>query len=369
MLEILENRSVPGASLAIAKDGKLILARGYGLANVEAGQPVQPTDLFNLASCSKPFTAVAILKLVEEGKVRLDDRVFDLLKEVKPPPKGQVDPQVLTITLRQLLQHSSGLERRPFQKRNFRSLEAYVGACMTRPLLFPPGTEVKYSNLGYLVPRLVVQQVTGVGYERYVQEQVLRPMGIRDMVIEGNEKYVPGEVRRYEGDGQQPAVIDRNSIIPVSGCWRASAVDLVRFLTALDGTRGKPFLSPTIMKQMLAAPPPPIPRRKNGSYFGLGWDAVTPTEEGVLFQKNGGIRGISTFVEHLPNGVDWAVCFNGNGSDEDEETDHHKAPYPPIKQAIERTGRWPSGIDLFEKYPSRPRSEADSDRELPSRDR
>ncbi len=85
MRKIMDHHGVPGAALAIAKNGRLVLAKGYGWANVGSGEPVQPDTLFGLASLSKPITAIAILKLVEQGKLGLDVGVFDILKHIKPP--------------------------------------------------------------------------------------------------------------------------------------------------------------------------------------------------------------------------------------------------------------------------------------------
>jgi len=105
MRKTLTQRGIPGAALAIVKEGRLVMARGYGWANVEAREQVQPTSLFNLASCTKPFTAAGILKLVEEGKLRLDDHVFQLLGDLRPLGGGKVDPRLQQITVRQLLHH------------------------------------------------------------------------------------------------------------------------------------------------------------------------------------------------------------------------------------------------------------------------
>ena len=91
MLEFLREYNIPGGSLAIAKEGRLVFAHGYGWAVVEEKKPVRPVTRFNLASCSKPLTAVAILKLVDQGKLRLDDKVFELLKDIKPPPGEPVE--------------------------------------------------------------------------------------------------------------------------------------------------------------------------------------------------------------------------------------------------------------------------------------
>jgi CubicO group peptidase (beta-lactamase class C family) len=106
MLQIMDRHGVPGAALAVAKGGKLVLAKGYGWANVSSGIAVQPDTLFGLASISKPFTAVATLKLVEQGKLGLDEPVFDNLKHIRPPTGARVDPRLRRITVRQCLDHS-----------------------------------------------------------------------------------------------------------------------------------------------------------------------------------------------------------------------------------------------------------------------
>src|SRR5262245_53148845 len=85
MLTIMDRHGIPGAAFAIAKDGKLVLAKGYGWANVATGEAVRPETLFGLASVSKPLTAIAVLKLVEQSKLKLDDRVFGLLGHIQPP--------------------------------------------------------------------------------------------------------------------------------------------------------------------------------------------------------------------------------------------------------------------------------------------
>ena len=133
-----------------------------------------------------------------------------------------------------------------------------------------------------------------------------------------------------------------------AGGWLGSAPDLVRFLTALDGSRGKPFLSEKMTRTMLAPPPPPLKPRENGSYFGLGWDRVRKTEEGFGYAKNGGLHGVSTWIEHLPGGVDWALLVNTSVA-------HREVPMmatfeTEIPRAIAEVKEWPE-IDLFRQSP------------------
>src|SRR5437762_6819130 len=106
MLKIMDRHGIPGASLAIAKEGKLVLAKGYGWANIASGKAIQPDTLFGLASLSKPLTAIAVLKLVEQGKLELDAPVFGLLKHIKLPARAQSDPRLPNVTVRHCLHHS-----------------------------------------------------------------------------------------------------------------------------------------------------------------------------------------------------------------------------------------------------------------------
>src|SRR5215207_5822007 len=98
--DLIARWSIPGAALAIAKDGRLVLARGYGLAFVEEDAPVRPDSLFRIASVSKPITAAAVLRLVEQGRLTLDTPAFRLLDYLEPPPDAQVDPRIWGVTVR-----------------------------------------------------------------------------------------------------------------------------------------------------------------------------------------------------------------------------------------------------------------------------
>jgi CubicO group peptidase (beta-lactamase class C family) len=361
MIEILREHHLPGASLAVAKDGRLVFASGYGWADVENRQPIRPSSRFNLASCSKPITAAAVMKLVDQGKLRLDDKAFALL-DLKPPEGAKVDPRVGDITVRQLLHHAGGLVRGhgslPQIARRFR-IELPVTAAqamafnLDKPLLFTPGTDLRYSNLGFLALRLVVERASGQEYETFTAEKVLGPMGIPDAHLDLLEGYRPREVHRYGPDGKcHPG--GHGEMKGCAGCWVLSTVDATRFMTSLDGSRGERVVSKASYQKMLA-PLPSLDKKANPRHNGLGWDVVEQTPAGVLHSKNGGVAGISTWMEHLPNGVCWALFFNGNLKDEGAEDGEErprkaagkKKPWPVIREAIEKINNWPT-IDLFE---------------------
>ena len=165
MRETLKKFGVPGGALAVAKDGKLVVAKGYGWANVAAHQPVTMESLFCLASVSKAMTSVAVLCLVQEGKLSLDDRVYPLLGQPQPLDGFQLDPRVKDITVRQLLLHAAGFDPRKggeyvrmakkIAKQTGHKLpvsdDLVIRYALSRPLAYQPGTEEHYSNFGFFL--------------------------------------------------------------------------------------------------------------------------------------------------------------------------------------------------------------------------
>lgn len=362
VLDILERRGVPGASLAIAKNGKLVLARGYGWADVEAQQPVQPEMLFGLASCSKSITAVTVLKLVEQGKLGLDDKVLGIISDIQPPPDRQMDSRWQQITVRMLLNHSGGWDRTKsgdptgWAQRVARSLNVRppIGAreliryMLTQPLDFDPGTREVYSNFGFVLLGQIIEEIGDQPYGEFVQRQTLHPMGIQGMRLNPPRGYVENEAKRYNpGDSEAMRPVHQ-PMADAAGGWLASSIDMCRFLSAVDGSRQQQFLSDAIMQQMLAQPPAPLHPRENGSWFGLGWDVVEKTERGVLYGKDGGLPGVASWIEHLPGGVDYVVLFNARAHAEDGSPGLVAEARQHLSRAINEIQNWSTDVNLFE---------------------
>lgn len=307
---ILREHRVVGASLAIAHAGDVVLERAYGLADLQSGRPVTPATLFSLASVSKPFTAVGILALVGQGRLDLNARVVDVLNDLGPLPGQQIaDPRFRQITVHQLLYHGGGLihdapssstpRGEPFDR------EDIVGryrALLSRPLLFEPGTQSKYSNAGFMILELVCERVAGESYEPFIQEAIFQPLGITHMRREHGENYLPEETRRYHAN-HRPAP-------RLVGNWLATPRAIVRFASAVAGSGGRPtFLAPEITQRMFAKPASLHIDRPH--HVGLGWDSVRNFPDGRRrFSKNGGKPGVQSWLEHLECGVDWGVLLN-----------------------------------------------------------
>jgi N-acyl-D-amino-acid deacylase len=227
-----------------------------------------------------------------------------------------------------------------------------------RPLDFAPGTDAVYSNFGYAVLGLIIERVTGRPYEESVRAITLHPLALDRVRLDRprGDGYFPGEAHRYGPRGFEDRRGGHLPITMASGGWIASTVDMVRFLTALDGSRGKPFLSEPMLRAMTAPPPPPMKPRPDGTHFGLGWDRVHRTAEGVSYRKNGGLLGAHTWIEHTADGIDWALFWNGGRlADDTEESSISRQVFERVREVLIDIDTWPE-IDLFARAPARPGS-------------
>jgi N-acyl-D-amino-acid deacylase len=189
MERFVRENEVPGAALAVAKDGRLVYARGFGYADPDAKTPVQPRALFRIASISKPLTAAAILRLMELGKLKLNDTAFDLLK-LAPLPGNDEDPRLKKVTVLELLHHTAGFDRGASFDPMFRPIEIakafkanppadpaqIIRYMLGHKLDFDPGSRYAYSNYGYCVLGRVIEKASGKRYEAFVRDTVLNPL-------------------------------------------------------------------------------------------------------------------------------------------------------------------------------------------------
>jgi CubicO group peptidase (beta-lactamase class C family) len=138
--------------------------------------------------------------------------------------------------------------------------------------------------------------------------------------------------------------------VDAAGGWSASVVDMARFLTNLDGSRGEPVLNEKTRKLMLESPPRPIKPRPNGTYFGLGWDAVLVNGKGSTYFKDGSYQGMRTYMKRLPTGVNWALLYNASMEFDPQDTQVVANTVHEVRQLVEGMGKYPD-IDLFKEFP------------------
>lgn len=375
MTKFVAEQKLPGAQLAIGRNGKVFYSRGFGYANVESKFPVQPESRFRIASISKPLTAVAVLKLVAQNRLALDQRAADVLAKKFPFTAEPTDPRLKTVTIEQLLNHSAGWDRSKSFDPMFRSPEIcqelgvnaparpvdVMQYMWKRPLDHDPGTHYAYSNFGYCVLGRVIEAVTGQSYEDYVRLVVLAPLGIDRMVVGKTlpEDRQTDEVVYYDSGPERPAVMGKNLGDPVPqtdgawcletmdahGGWIATSEDLVKFSMAFTGHRRNPIGSANVIDRMFARPGGTLWLEDEGRpkdyYYGLGWlvRPVAGSADWFNAWHNGSLPGSSTLMVRRSDGVCWAVLFNSR------ETPEKKAPSqlidPLLHEVAGRVAGWP----------------------------
>jgi N-acyl-D-amino-acid deacylase len=363
MIALLKQTEVPGGALAVAKNGRIVYNRGFGYADRDKKEPVLPSSLFRIASISKPLTAVAVLQLVEKNKLKLDDKVFDILK-LEEPKGVTFDARWKTVTILELLQHTGGWDSDASFDPMFRSpsivdelkikapadQRAIIRYMLRKPLQFDPGTQHHYSNFGYCLLGRVIEKVSDRSYKDYVQENVLAPLGIDKMRLGKtllNDR-AENEVRYYTAnDNKQTAILGPDLGKPVlapyggwnleamdaHGGWLATAEDLVRFSSAFDNPKKCKILSEKSIAIMYARPEGAPGMDKDGkpsaSYYGCGWYVRVVQPGKVTLWHSGSTEGTSTELVRRQEGltwVTWAVLFNSRDT-------------PTKKQPIELIGK------------------------------
>ena len=182
---------IPGVALLVSRAGKIVRAEGFGLANVELQVPVKPETVFQSGSMGKQFTATAVMMLVEEGKVGLDD---PLTKYFSDAPASWKE-----VTVRELLSHTGGFGDYPdkFDFRKDWTEEDLLKMVEGIPLTYPPGTTWEYSNLGFLTLGILIHRVTGEFYGDFLQERIFHPLGMRTTRIISEADIIPNRASGY----------------------------------------------------------------------------------------------------------------------------------------------------------------------------
>ncbi len=212
----LTARRLPGVALAVVKDGRVVKAAGYGVASLELNVPVSPDTVFEIGSISKQFAANAVLLLVEDGKVKLDDPISTYL--ARTPPAWS------PITIRHILTHTSGLAdfdsgNIGFSYRREYTADEFVELLGQHPLAFPPGERWNYTNAFPLLG-IVVERASGMPYTEFVRARIFAPLGLRSARFKSSSDVVPHRADGYlfkEGAYQRGEPLRPQIIAPNGG--------------------------------------------------------------------------------------------------------------------------------------------------------
>jgi len=298
----------PGASVAIIRHGKTVLSRNYGLADVETQTPITDRTNFRLASLTKQFTATAILLLVHDGKLGLDDRVATILPELPPHSRDA--------TVRQLLTHTSGLwayedfvpDSQTVQVKDRDALALLARADST---YFRPGSAFRYSNTGYALLALIVERRSGQRFARFLHDRIFAPLGMDStLAFEAGVSTIPQRAFGYSRGAQngfRRTDQSNTSAVLGDGGVYSSTHDLALWNRALD--------EHTLIDastQQLAWTPATLSDGRKAAY-GFGW-FVDQDAFGLKLWHNGETRGFTNGIAKFPErGITVIVLTNRSG--------------------------------------------------------
>ena len=331
-LEQLKATNTPGAAVAVVSGDRVVFSHGYGVADVETGQPISPDMLFRLGSTTKMFTASAVVGLALEGKIDLDAPVSRYI--------SGLDETIGRLTANQLLSHTSGLhdEAPMFGFQDETALGAGIHAWKADFLFAPPGRVYSYSNPGFWLAGFLAETVSGKPYADVIESQLFRPLGMDRSTLRPTMAMTWPLAQGHEVKDGKPQVIRpaaNNTATWPAGSIFSSALDLSRFVIAFlnDGkVEGKPVLPPKLIA-LLSTMHAHIP----GSEATYGYGLEMETRRGVRWVEHGGSRaGYGSLIRMAPEqrfGV--IIVANRSGSslpklaDAISEQMIHLEPEPP----------------------------------------
>lgn len=255
-------QKIPGMSVAVVKDGKTVLVKGYGLANVEHQVAVKPETIFQSGSVGKQFTAMAVMLLVDEGKIKLDDKIGTYLGDVPEAWKN--------ITVRHLLTHTGGMTdyTQDFNLWQDYAEEELVAKAKKVPTAFTPGEKWQYSNLGYLTLGAIVRKASGKFYGDFLQERVFKPLGMTTARVISEADIVPNRAMGYRLEKSE--LKHQHWVAPMFN----TTADGALYLTALDMLRWEEALAQQklLKKESYEAMWSPVKLNNGKTHpYGFGW--------------------------------------------------------------------------------------------------
>ena len=283
----------PGAAVIVVKGGKTILRKGYGTADMELGVKVEPDMVFRLGSITKQFTAAAILLLAEQGKLSLSDDMTKFFPDY--PAKGRV------VTVEHLLTHTSGIKSytaipawRGMWRKDFTVTEL-IDLFKNEPADFEPGTRWAYNNSGYILLGAIIEKVSGVTYEQFLQKNIFEPLGMTHTFYGSAARVIPRRVPGYTKtrEGLRNAEYLSMTQPYAAGSLLSNVDDMAVWDAALYAE--KLFKQSSLQKAFT----PSVLKDGTATGYGFGWSRF-PYEGRTVIEHGGGIHGFSTVGIRIP---------------------------------------------------------------------
>ena len=294
----------PGAAIIVRKNGRTIIRKGYGLADLELGVAVEPDMVFRLGSITKQFTAVSILMLAEQGKLRLQDEITKFLPDYPTQDR--------TITVEHLLTHTSGIqsytdmpEWLPLMRKDL-TLKELIDMFKDKPMQFEPGERWAYNNSGYILLGAIIEKVSGQTYEAFLETNIFKPLGMKQSYYDSTERIIPRRIPGYQkGQGGFVNAPYLSMTQPyAAGSLLSTVDDLAVWSDAV-------FSGKLVKKEWLGKAFMPY-KLKNGESTGYGYGWFTSDFSGHRsIEHGGGINGFTTYEMTFPeDGIFLGILAN-----------------------------------------------------------
>lgn len=302
---IMQEQQLPGVAVAVMRQGQIAFAKGYGYANLELQAPVQPTTVFQSASVGKMFTATAIMLLVEDGRLNLDDKVTQFFAAAPPSWRD--------MTVGHLLSHTSGLSEDAYSSLDLRqdySDDQLLKIFQSWPLDFVPGTSYRYSNSGYVLLGMLVKERTGQFYGDFLQKRVFQPARMTSARVNDVRAIVAGRASGYvlaaDGTLRKDEWVSPSLSATADGSLLFTVLDLAKWDAALwDGI----LLKPDNLQQMWQAGPL-LDGTRDPTNYGFGW-ATSFVRGHRMVAHSGSWQGFTTYLaRYVDDGLSVAVLTN-----------------------------------------------------------
>jgi D-alanyl-D-alanine carboxypeptidase len=303
--DYIHKKQIPGLALLVVKNGKIEIEKGYGFANLEHQVPVKPETIFQSGSMGKQFTATAVMLLVEQGKIHLDDPIGKYLK---------VPDAWNELTVRRMLSHTSGLDDYPdnFDFRKDYTEDQLLEIVGKQPLKFAAGTQWEYSNLAFLTLGILIHKVSGQFYGDFLKEHVWQPLGMNSTRIISEEDIIPNRAAGYRlvnGQWKNQEWVTPSMNTTADGSMYFNIVDLAKWDASLYTEK---ILKKSSLDQMWT----PIQLKDGSTYpYGFGW-FLGKTNGHRLIEHAGEWQGFSTNISrYVEDRLSVVVLTNLSGAD------------------------------------------------------
>ena len=289
----MQKRHIPGLALLVSRQGKIVRAQGYGLSNVELQVPVKPETVFQSGSVGKQFAATAVMMLVEEGKIGLDD---PLTKYFKAAPATWS-----RVTIRELLSHTAGFTDYPkdFNFQQDHTEDQLLKIIEGIPLAYPPGTSYSYSNLGYATVGILIHRVTGKFYGDFLQERIFQPLGMSTTRIISEADIIPNRAAGYRlvnGEWKNQEWVSPVTNTTADGSLYFSILDMAKWDAALYTDK----LLPRSTLDLMWTPVKLRNGKPNSGDYGLGW-YMDQVRGHRIVEHGGSWQGFNTYIARYPD--------------------------------------------------------------------